>query len=286
MIIYADRFESPTVLPNRTASAMKDVALFVEFVGSETHVSNDDLLPTTVDAFRKLGFSEVLRPISALLEQEELEIAQIYMNIAIKTLLRVQHNRRTLIFFLYLVISCYEEMTSAHAVLPLTVSEIRQLTEIMQPTTGIMRSVGKTIADRIEPAVRTTPYYVDIAGFPGVRDNQKDATAKNLSQGAETKRAIAVVDVGEDDVGLLHNDEIIFRLRAQTSHNPEFRTACADIVQKLDNIIPPPMRSEPQAELVDVLPTRQLKTLLKTGRTPVRRTKKVHHPSLPPNLKE
>ncbi len=192
------------------------------------------------------------------------------------------HSECHIIFLslLVLVTRCWEETTNNRPTLPLTISEIENLMNFAKSLNenkqSLQLSLLKEIVSIVQPSVRTVPLYIDSSGFPGLRDNLKDATNKNLSQGgAETRRTVRIATCDDGDVALYHDNEIVFRLGAQTKHNPDFRRACTAIFQELEDIIPPPIYSEPEKELLDVLPSRQVKSLLKSGRlTPSSRQKR------------
>jgi hypothetical protein len=285
MIIYGDRFETPSVIPNRTACAMKDIALFIRKIHERSDMSDSEVLKRAAQVFREIGFSEMLRPLAPVLEQEETEIVQIYFTVLLKTLMNTDYPSRVLLFSMIIVLRCFEDITNRRIAFPVTIDEIKYLTSLaheLKTYSTLQWSTVKEITKRLYPSVRTSPFYVDLAGFSALRDNLKEATAKSLSHGAETDRTVRVTPVGHDDVGLMHADEIIFQLRAQTRHNPEFSAACASILEELSNIIPPSIRSDPQPQLLDVLPAKQVKSLLKTGRIPnSRRKKKANVASLP-----
>ena len=276
MKLFGHRLESPTVVPNRTSSAMKDIAFLVRRIDSR--LSDIDIVQQSAEMFKQIGFSEVLRPLSQYLDQEEMEIVQVYMSILINTMLHDPERVTVYLSVLVLIIGCFAEIYGSKPLLPLTIFEIESLTkmgrEFIQESDSVKLGLLKKIVGIVRPSLRTVPLYIDASGFPSLRDNLKDAFAKSLSHGAETGRTVTVAEIGDTDVGLLHNDQVIFQLREQTSHNAEFRNACASIFQELDDIIPPPISSEPQQHLLDVLPSRQVRSLLKTGRiTPQSRKK-------------
>lgn len=265
---------------------MKDIAFLLRRIDEQPGMSDAEILEKSANLFRYLCFSEVIRGMSSVLEQEDEEIVQIYTSVLMKTLLNTESQRRAILCSLILVIRCFEETAKRKLLLPASIEEIDALTSMacsMAIESPLICSIIKELVKRIYPSVRTTPFYVDLTGFMSLRDNMKNETARTLSQGAETTRTVQVASVGDDDVGLLHEEQVIFQLRAQTMQNSEFSRACAAVLDELKDIIPPPIRSEPEIELLDVLPAKQIKALLKTGRiAPSKRTKEAELPSLPP----
>ena len=253
---------------------MRDLASLIQSVG-DLSVPDDLLLRTTIETFGRVGFFEVLQPLSQILDQELTEITSIYTTILIKTMVNNEQLARVCLCILICVIRCCEERTKLS--IPVTISEIQRLTTTSSQfkPRSLMASIMKEVAGRLRPTARTVPLYIDHAGFSALRNNQKDSVAKQLSQGAETGRTVSVQPIGTDEVGLIEEltGDVIFKLRAQTAHNTEFKKQCAAIMEEIGNIIPPPIRSEPEPELLEVLLPRQVKALLKTGRVPTQKPK-------------
>ena len=283
MIIVGDKYETPTVVPNRTISAMRDISALAHAVGTSSNRSDSETLNRCIDMFRDAGFSEVLKPISTTLDQSEHEVIQIYMSILIKTIFFHESHDMQKIFLclLIVVVKCFEERVGPVSI-PMTIDDIENLTSVtgqMHDST-IMLGIVKELSTRIVPSVRTLPFYADHSGFSALRDNEKDALAKTLSQGVETGRTVTVAPLDGDDVGILNQEgDVIFRLREQTQHNADFRRKCGEIVNDLGYVIPPPLRSDPEPQFVDVMPARQIKKLLKSGRG----AKNLEYPSITNN---
>jgi hypothetical protein len=268
MKVYGNQFETPTVVPNRTVSAMRDIAYLVREIGPTEGKTEEEILKTSAEKFRAVGFSEVLRPLSPHMDLEDEEIVQIYLSILVQTFLRTEFDIRFLTIIV-LVIKCWTTTRKTRPTLPLTISDIDQLTgyaKSIEDRKSLKLSLLGVVVGIVRPSVRTVPLYIDLGGFPGLRDNLKDATTKSLSRGAETQRTVRIDTCDDGDVALYHDNEIVFKLGALTRHNSEFRKACTTIFQELEDIIPPPVYSEPEKELLDVLPSRQVKSLLKSGR--------------------
>ena len=283
MQVVGDKFESPTVVPNRTISAMRDVSALVHAVGTDVERSDSEILNRCIHVFRDIGFSEVLKPISNTLDQSEHEIIQIYMSILIKTIFfHESHDMQKLFLcLLIVVVKCFEERSGPVSI-PMTIADIENLTSRAQQMhdSTIILGIVKELSTRIVPSVRTIPFYADHSGFSALRDNQKDAFAKTLSHGVETDRTVSVAPLDDDDVGILNRGgDVIFRLREQSQHNPGFRRKCGEIVNDLGYVIPPPLHSDPEPQLVDVMPARQIKKLLKSGRG----AKNLEYPSITNN---
>jgi hypothetical protein len=274
MFIYGHKYESPSVVPNRTSSAMRDVASLIQSIG-DLSVSDDVLLQSTIETFGRVGFSQVLEPVSQILDREQPEITSIYTTVLIKTVINNEQLARVCLCILLCVIRCCEEKDKIS--IPVTITEIQRLTTTASEFKSypLMKSIMKQVVKRLRPTVRTVPLYIDHSGFSALRDNQKDSVAKQLSQGADTGRTVSVQPIGADEVGLVDEltGDVIFKLREQTSHNTEFKKQCAVIMEEIGNIIPPPIRSEPEPELLEVLLPRQVKALLKTGRVPTQKQK-------------
>ena len=267
MRIVAERMESASVVPNRTACAMRDIACILRTVENE-ELADEALLDRLALEFRTLCFSEVIKPLSSILDQEELEVVQIYVSTALSTFLDSQAVEVLMLTFL--IIKSFEARTGTTCIIPMLLVDIEDFLttiDLVNQSQTVTLSIAKYVARRFQPVVRKVPLYLDHSGFDNSRDNLKEFSAKKLAVGEETDRTVRVEPVGQNEVALIDtlDEETIFLLRQQTSHSSEFRKACAEIFQELENIIPPPVKADNQPDVVAMLPSRQVKALLKSG---------------------
>lgn len=282
MTIYGNRFEVPAVLPNRTHSAMKDLAtLICNIERSLGGKLDEELFQTACDEFRKIGFSEVIRPLNDAIEMTPTDVVEVYF----ATILLTLRNAKNSISRIYLLLSlmviitkCYEDCNMVRVQIPATVGDIRILTDMSTTMSGFPKTLISFVASRIRPVMRYNNLFVGHSGMSFLRDNRRETTAKELSKGEETTRTVTVESVGADDVAIVNSGtgNVIFQLKAMTDHNPEFRKECLEIVKSLGDIIPPPTRSQPDGatEQLSLLAPRDVRSLLKNGRITTPRKKR------------
>ena len=267
MRIVGDRMESASVVPNRTACAMRDVACLLRTVQDEG-LSGETLLDRLAVEFRRLCFSDVIMPISSVLDQDEEEVVSIYVSSALLTFM--DSGAEAPLYVAFLVIKTFESRTREVCRVPLLVCEIETLTALLSAQQDLLtRRIGKFLVSRVRPVARRIPLYLDHSGFDNSRDNSRESSAKQLALGEATDRTVRVEPFGDSDVALVDtvDNEAIFELRRQTNHSTEFRRAVAEIFRELENIIPPPVKTEHEPDVLAMLPSRQVKALLKSGQS-------------------
>lgn len=282
MVIYGNRFELPAVLPNRTHSAMKDLATLIGNIErSLGGKSGEALFQTACDEFRKIGFSEVIRPLNDAIEMTSTDVVEVYYASILLTLRNAKNSiSRTsvLLSLLVIIAKCYEDCNMVRVQIPATVGDIRMLAEMATTMSDFSKTLISFVASRIRPVMRYNNLFVGHSGMSILRDNRRETTAKELSKGEETARTVAVESVGADDVAIVNavTGKVIFQLKAMTDHNPEFRKECLEIVKSLGDIIPPPTRSQPDevTEQLSLLAPRDVRSLLKNGRITTPRKKR------------
>ena len=295
MIIVGNRWETPTVLPNRTASIMRDVSTLIRSIEDRTTSAStdEDLFDICCDQFKTMNFSEVISPLSDVLDQTQSEIIDICLSTLLLTLrANPLDQSKLLIFLIYMVATCFHVPTSpsedvasppapsVERCIRVTVGDIDLLTAILadyRKTSPFAYRVAKCLVPRLKPVLRFNDLYIEHSGFSALRDNQKESLAKDLSRGEETVRTVAVEPAGTEDVAVVSTETgaPIFQLAKQTRHNPELRRECTEIVKGLDDIIPPPLRSE-ETSALSLLAPKDVKMLLKNGRLSTPRKKSKH----------
>ena len=263
--ITAPRLESPSVVPNRTHFAAKDIGRYIRAVEQNINdsLSDDEILKTCCEKFQSLCFSEVLSPLNSIMDQDVHDIRAIYTSIIVATIVSGVRYNNILIVLLYLVVR------ETKCPVPLTVDDMKRLTVLSKSVVDnpVLAKCLKAVFRNAVPVLRKTRMYIDHSGFSGLRDNLKEHEAKSLANGAETGRSVTVVTVGDTDVGIVNSmtGEIVFQLTAQTGHNPTLRKECGQVISELENIIRPP-EAAGSLEDVALLPSKEVRRLLKTGR--------------------
>ena len=308
MIIVGPRFESPSVLPNRTAAAIKDLRLLVASI--PLGLTDGSLLHACISEFRNRSFSEIITP--ALFESP-VDVCDLVFAALILSLRHVADpaKAKVLLCMLVVLVACVDQMNGAgrsgtreqvspaacmaelHALLlrkpsvrdvqlnatqtavSVTRVDLEKLTELVRVwNSEFLTQLVSALFPRFRLKHRLC-MFIDHSGSVALRDNCGLSTARQLSLGEETGRAVQVVSCGVDDVGLAAREGegseefVFFRTKAQTAHNPQLLRECKDLMQELANIIPAPLVSRPEA--LGLLPPNSVKMLLRNGRIVKRR---------------
>jgi hypothetical protein len=289
MKIVGDRQEVPVSLPNRTASAIADLKTIIGGVQLRVFpgIPDGTLFRICCEEFRKLHFSEVIKPMNEVVESEAVQIFHIYSTAIILSLREQENNQTILLILLFLIAKSFEQSqgtrTEAGNVgIPVTLTDIRTIIRIGKNRSGLAARVLREIHPSFKPVLKYRDLFIGHSGLTTLRDNLHESTAKELSLGEETTRTVVMQSIGQDDVGLFNAESgnLIFQLGSQTSHNHDLRRDCLEIVQSFGDIIPPPARSDPDVDPVGHpelawLPPRDVRSLLRSGRIVTPRKKRV-----------
>ena len=284
MVLFGNRYETPTVLPNRTTCAAKDISHLLSLLRAKCPTDHDiDLFQLCVAKFKELSFSEIMKPLSDSLEvQAKSDIFELFTSIILLSLRSTDPaieplQVRILVYLLHIFLTCQNSTEaripptlpttpetptgeSALALLPVepiiftykqnvSITDIRKMTEIVShfPKSSLVCQIIKYFHSNklYVPKSHSPNFYIDHTGIVSLRNNAQDTVAKVVTRGEETGRTVSVVE-GLDGYPVLVNSvgEVIFEPAKQTTHGVGLKEEVQQIMRELGNIIPLPIDSD------------------------------------------
>ena len=292
MVVCGSRFEVPTVLPNRTRSFVHDLKQFVGDIRSTFTGAVDapDIFEWTRREYIERQFYRAIEPVSQP-NSVETSFRDDVMNLVMSCI--VVSIRSTplddplelgvLLSVLLLTVQYYSSTGSENPEIPVNVQDIDKFVEISTAFPEFKNMIKK-LFHLLSPRMKSHQLYINRRGTCSVRDNAMDAVVRDLSNGERTGRSVEVVmDSSTNHVTLMNAQTglpivDVEDLLKSPWISEEAKKNIREIVSDLNDVIPPPSEEELTSEEDrpnDLLPSESVRKMLRTGRVPKRKQRRV-----------
>jgi hypothetical protein len=289
MVIVGPESDPPTVLPNRTLCAVKDISHFVETVRSYVATAVDDmeLFRLCERTFKSLGMSSIVTPLDMQIEQHfRSDVEQLVLSILVLSLRHTQLcaeselDVRILTILMYLCICCMDAVKSREniigiTVIPVSIEDIDNFTSIARyfPKSSLTCKILKRVFPRLSPTIKPCGLYIDRNGCILIRNNRQDKVVRDLTKGEETGRAVKVAldEITGHVILLRESGEVLSDIDTLIANrSKEFQIGVKNLIQDLNDILPPPQDidggTSTEEERLEMLPSENIRKMLHNGR--------------------
>jgi len=293
MVVCGPRFEVPTVLPNRTRSFVHDLNQFVADIRTSYTGTTDapSIFMYTKTRFKDNRFFRAIDPVthansiepSFRNDIEDLIIGSLILSIR-ATPIDDSVELGILLSILMLVVHYYSSTGLVNPHIPVSICDVEKFVEISESLPDLKNMIKK-LFPLFSPCMKSHQLYIDRRGGCSVRDNSADALVRDLSKGEKTGRSVEVIMDPETNHVTLVNAQT-GRFIVDVEHliqsawiSEEARRNIREIVSDLNDVIPPPtdeeFTSEEEQSAHDLLPCENVRKMLRTGRVPKRKQRRV-----------
>ena len=273
---------------------MQDLNQLVSEIRSNFPGSSKDIFTLSRSVFKESQFFRVVEPVNHA-NSIEPSFRQDLEAMALSTLILSLRNTPSeesldigiLLSILLVMVQHFTSIDKSSPEIPVNIQDLDKLHHISCRYPDY-KPLIKKLFPYLHPRIKCHQLYLDRTGSSYLRDNAADSIVRDLSRGEETGRSISVVlDEVSNHVTLVNPrtgkqivdvEQVLNSALIAEDAKREIR----DIVSDLNNIIPAPQgddammssEEEPATTILDLVPSENMRHLLRTGRVPRRKARK------------